>query len=721
MPHTILAGRIAALLSSAFELGERSGSNQEGRFNVDNRTIVEDKAEDAKEEEKQDVEVAAEDAEAAPDAETRPGSEDPADEDKPTADDQDVKATEDREDNKAASKRNRKKEVPEKPKTLEERATPDDLFYSLFWHMQRFFANPALLFEGEEPVLPANLLEGLEDPAPKAGGDGLREFRIGIERVFDLFGAVNEHEALLAGASEKELEGYGAQAGAEPMDTEQGEDGEESSFFPKYLTGRRILASELRDASFRRQVLVQFLILLQYILEYNPRRRAVWANARNQTIKKPYILTEPQVEWCSSAWKTAQALLREIPGVDSYAASTTQTLRREHNWVQWKLDLCPKLQKEPMSEADSQPFAQALQRLPNKAPVYPHQMGTYTLAQLWEDGIPPPKPGKRKRENDEGIEVEVATDGLEVLELPPMAMTFDDYVRKWSRLEEDADARRAEMGLSKGAVRREATVRRAAEHAAMDEQRSTILTIKTKRLGVEADIREHKKQEPAEDAEADNKKEYEARLAELQAHIATLDSQIPSKAAQVNKQTILQTAQKELEESKNAAAKERQDAKLSAIAQQQHSHSWRALRLASRKHLRHMCKIPADDLSLLLRTVQGDFKPDALVSSDLLEDRGADAAAPKAEVNGQASATETPAAPGTPARTEAEPVAPAEPVAGQPTAMDTEATPALAEETAKEVAEAVLAPAEEPTAAEPAKAASADAEMADATGEKEQP
>lgn len=294
MHDTILAGRIAAFLSGAFPLGERSGSNQEGRFNVDNRTIVEDDG--AMDDVKPKDDGATDDV--------KPEEEPPQEVTEKEQETDSVVAVEGPEkmevinmDTPEPEETTGKKAHPSHSLALQQRATPDSRFYALFWSVQQFFANPTVLFE-EDSVLPPELLKNLEDPAPRPDDDGaLKEFRIATKRVVDLMSAVNEHELSLAGAEQDHsasASGKGESNPLEGMNTEADTD-EKESFFPKYLTGRNILESEVRDPSFRRQVLVQFLILLQYILEFNPRRRSMWENPKNKALLRPYVLPEADV------------------------------------------------------------------------------------------------------------------------------------------------------------------------------------------------------------------------------------------------------------------------------------------------------------------------------------------------------------------------------------------------------------------------------------------
>ena len=266
-----------------------------------------------------------------------------------------------------------------------------------------------------------------------------------------------------------------------------------------------------------------------------------------------------------------------------------------------------------MTAAEAVPYAEGIKRLRKNLPVYPHKLGTFSLKQLWEDGVPPPQPGKRKRENDEGIEVEVETDGLEELEFPPVALDFDAYTRKWRKLEAEADARRAELGLLKGTERREKELRATMEVLTMKGQRSQVINLKTQIVMVDHEMASLKSSAPSdEDDDAEAKEKYESKMKELQERKDVLINQLPSESLKKKNNDILVAASVDLERYTTAVKTEKADEKLSALVEQEYCHSWRALRIASQEHLDHLARIPADDLDLLIRTLNEEFDPRSL-------------------------------------------------------------------------------------------------------------
>jgi hypothetical protein len=232
-PDTVLAGQVLSLLSAVFPLGERSGVNLRGDFNVENRTTLQPlpaPAEQERSPEGEDAAMASPSAGATPEA--------------------------------SAS-------------ALPALNTPAGLsavcaapaFYATFWSLQSFFANPALLFAESVVSTPDGA-----DPAPDGTPGAMKSLRIATRMTLDVFVAAAKQERLLAGAAasdsaaarlaaaaaakEREKDKAGEErrptAGGQLKLQEQMEDTEaagerqDEDFFPKYLTGRNLLEYEVR-------------------------------------------------------------------------------------------------------------------------------------------------------------------------------------------------------------------------------------------------------------------------------------------------------------------------------------------------------------------------------------------------------------------------------------------------------------------------------------------
>ncbi|XP_066246596.1 THO complex subunit 1 [Euwallacea similis] len=113
-------------------------------------------------------------------------------------------------------------------------------------------------------------------------------------------------------------------------------------YFAKYLTSQKLLDLQLNDVSFRRSVLLQFLIVFQYLTS------SVKFKSDN------YELKADQKEWIQNSSEKVYNLLRETPpDGENFAIIIRNILKREELWNTWKNDGCPEIKKflpqnEPM-------------------------------------------------------------------------------------------------------------------------------------------------------------------------------------------------------------------------------------------------------------------------------------------------------------------------------------------------------------------------------------
>ncbi|KAJ4821803.1 suppressor of the transcriptional defect of hpr1 by overexpression [Turnera subulata] len=125
---------------------------------------------------------------------------------------------------------------------------------------------------------------------------------------------------------------------AQPLSEEEGDannlEDEATAFNIKYLTSSKLMGLELKDPSFRRHVLVQCLILFDYL-------KAPGKNDKDGT-------SESMKEDIKSSEERVKNLLEITPpkGKD-FLHKIEHILEREKNWVWWKRDGCPPFEKQP--------------------------------------------------------------------------------------------------------------------------------------------------------------------------------------------------------------------------------------------------------------------------------------------------------------------------------------------------------------------------------------
>ncbi|CAN1121209.1 THO complex subunit 1 [Linum perenne] len=154
---------------------------------------------------------------------------------------------------------------------------------------------------------------------------------------------------------------------AQPLSEEEGDanslEEEAAAFNIKYLTSSKLMGLELKDSSFRRHVLVQCLILFDYL------------KAPGKTDKD--VTSETMKEEVKSCEERVKKLLEMTPPKGKkFLHKIEHILEREKNWVWWKRDGCPPYEKQPVEKKTVQEGSK------KRRPRW--RMGNKELSQLWK-------------------------------------------------------------------------------------------------------------------------------------------------------------------------------------------------------------------------------------------------------------------------------------------------------------------------------------------------
>ncbi|XP_067033610.1 THO complex subunit 1-like isoform X1 [Acropora muricata] len=118
---------------------------------------------------------------------------------------------------------------------------------------------------------------------------------------------------------------------------------DEPRYFAKFLTNEKLLDLQLSDSNFRRTILVQILIIYQYLV----------GNVKFKSTNQ--VLNESQSAWVKEMTSQVYELLKETPpDGDKFAKAVEHILEREENWISWKNEGCPSFIKERI-ESDPKP------------------------------------------------------------------------------------------------------------------------------------------------------------------------------------------------------------------------------------------------------------------------------------------------------------------------------------------------------------------------------
>ncbi|KAG0329690.1 DNA repair protein rad50, partial [Podila humilis] len=329
--NTVFCGRILMLLSNVFPLGERSGVNLKGDFNLENITPIE-----------------SEDASVVPDLT-------PSTTPKPAVESMDVDE--------------------DKSKTITPAGKESD-FYKEFWSLQKFFCNPALLANSPENM--SILRKGIEDTLarfadvvksqrrrrPSLNNSDSKALEMSIETTDRLTGSKRKHKAL----------------GDEPY--------EPTVHFPKFLTSPQLLKLEIVDPYFRKHILVQFLIIIQYLQNHSPSTKELWATLAipNKVFQPQWTHEDSDNQWAEKIKPQIYKGL-EMAGVDTNDKNFASTVRdmfdHEKDWFKWKAESCQTFEKAPLPKETLEEAEQKRQKLSVPLGAVRQKLGCASLTSLW--------------------------------------------------------------------------------------------------------------------------------------------------------------------------------------------------------------------------------------------------------------------------------------------------------------------------------------------------
>ncbi|EPS36511.1 hypothetical protein H072_9941 [Dactylellina haptotyla CBS 200.50] len=236
--------------------------------------------------------------------------------------------------------------------------------YTTLWSTQHDFAEPIRLFQKPN----------------------LENFKDSLEVVIKAFKAsIDEHGHHVA-PTMPEMKTSGKQKRDENM-----KEDELDSYNPKYLTSRELFDLEVRDLVFRRHILVQFLIVIEFLLSLSLKyKRYLEADAKNRSVQFAYTLSEEDDKWAETAKKDIVNALNYKSGMDGLLFSRTvdSVLAREKNWVKWKAENCISFEMEAVPAQDVAISKLTGDQITKLTPSLEYNMGAPALSKAWFDNNP---------------------------------------------------------------------------------------------------------------------------------------------------------------------------------------------------------------------------------------------------------------------------------------------------------------------------------------------
>ena len=298
---TVFCGRVFIYLFQSFDLGDKSSVNLRGEFHVENVTAFDPsprKSEDAI----KPMEIDTEGARTVSSGGATPAS--------ATLDTDNVQRT--------SRSTPAPRSVKSDTKAAEE--APDlDTLYPKFWALQNLFSSPTRLFEQSSM---AQLREGLS-------------MTLACFKSISTSTSNTAAPAPIHGTKRKRSELNGANS--------------TTAYNPKYLTNRDLFDLEVHDLAFRRHILVQSLIMLDFLLALSPAAKAKSTGLTNKSVLYAHTLSDDDLKWCLQTRASIATYLQSQGSGNEgkfYYRMVDTVLSRDKNWVRWKGESCPKIIKD---------------------------------------------------------------------------------------------------------------------------------------------------------------------------------------------------------------------------------------------------------------------------------------------------------------------------------------------------------------------------------------
>ncbi|KAI1743670.1 THO complex subunit 1 transcription elongation factor-domain-containing protein [Xylaria scruposa] len=288
-------GRVYIFMFQSIPPGDRSSVNLRGEYHVENVTSFEQ-------------------------APTAP--------DETATDKMDVDAEDDNSQNEGKDAKPTTKAVSfeAKDKSEQEKTLDTDALYPVFWSLQHFFSQPTTLFDSSD----------------------LAKFKSGLEATMNAFETVEKIQKTTKGPDDYKL------IPQKRKGADTNEDLRSTNNNPKYLTSRELFELEISDLYFRRHILIQAFIILDFLLSLTPQARAKIANVQQNrsVVYADKNLNEDDAKWAKGMKDRIMAYIQAESDGFFFFRVVESVISRDKGWVRWKVENCPPIERPSVSPTE---------------------------------------------------------------------------------------------------------------------------------------------------------------------------------------------------------------------------------------------------------------------------------------------------------------------------------------------------------------------------------
>ncbi|KAK4233478.1 THO complex subunit 1 transcription elongation factor-domain-containing protein [Achaetomium macrosporum] len=221
-----------------------------------------------------------------------------------------------------------KMDVDTDAKPQRDKPLDPDALYPIFWSLQESFNQPKKLFDSSH----------------------FAAFKAGLEATMATFRSIKpEQPSRAKEKQDKPVEemNHSLKGKRDDVDDELA-----SGFNPKYLTSRDLFKLEISDLAFRRNILVQALIIMDFLLSLSPKAKEKLASVKAPNKSVTYSdqqLSEEDTKWATDMKEAIVDYLKQGVEGPYFNRMVETVLSRDKNWVRWKIENCPSIELPTMS------------------------------------------------------------------------------------------------------------------------------------------------------------------------------------------------------------------------------------------------------------------------------------------------------------------------------------------------------------------------------------
>ncbi|KAG7140203.1 hypothetical protein HYQ45_002905 [Verticillium longisporum] len=189
--------------------------------------------------------------------------------------------------------------------------------------------------------------ESFSQPKKLFDMTNLEGFKQGLEATVKAFKVVQKEQ----GSRPPKAADSGA-SGTKRKRNHDDQGDQSNAFNPKYLTSQDLFELEISDLSFRRNILVQAYIILEFLLSLSAKAKEKLATIKTQNKSVMYMdqtLSEEDTKWASDMKEAVEDGLKQGSDGPHYHRMVETVLVRDRNWIRWKMEGCPPIELPPLS------------------------------------------------------------------------------------------------------------------------------------------------------------------------------------------------------------------------------------------------------------------------------------------------------------------------------------------------------------------------------------